>query len=628
MQEINKKYFQLLSEKYPTVQAVSKEIINLNAILNLPKGTEHFMSDFHGEYESFYHILNNCSGVIKEKVDLLFKDIRSPEERKEICTLIYYPREKMNLMKQQGINLSHRYRAILNELIEIARLLSSKYTRSKVRKALPMDYAYIIDELLHAQKDEDDNQLRYHKKIIDTIIDIGNAEEFIVALSAMIKRLAVDHLHVVGDIFDRGPSADRIIDELMQHHSVDIQWGNHDILWMGAVCGSSICVANVIYNNIKYQNTQILENGYGIALRNLTIFADRTYKDTDPMKSAVKAIAVIMFKLEGQVIKRHPEYDMNDRLLLDKIDMENGTVVIDGKEYKVKDTDFPTVSKESPYELTKEEQKVINELTDAFVSSQRLRKHIEFLYEKGSMYKLFNDNLLFHGCIPLDDSGNFDGVVINDHIYKGRKYMDYADSCARKAFYEKDNKDAKDFMWYLWCGRKSPLSGRHIKTFERAFIEDKSAWYEEKNPYYEYYKEERICNMILREFELYSERSHIINGHTPVRTNKGELPVRAHGKLLVIDGGFCKKYHETTGIAGYTLIFNSHGMRIKAHQPFESIYKALTENTDIESQSELVEVEKERIFVKDTDIGKRIQSNINDLKKLLELYRSRQLVQE
>ena len=332
MQEINKKYFQLLSEKYPTVQAVSKEIINLNAILNLPKGTEHFMSDFHGEYESFYHILNNCSGVIKEKVDLLFKDIRSPEERKEICTLIYYPREKMNLMKQQGINLSHRYRAILNELIEIARLLSSKYTRSKVRKALPMDYAYIIDELLHAQKDEDDNQLRYHKKIIDTIIDIGNAEEFIVALSAMIKRLAVDHLHVVGDIFDRGPSADRIIDELMQHHSVDIQWGNHDILWMGAVCGSSICVANVIYNNIKYQNTQILENGYGIALRNLTIFADRTYKDTDPMKSAVKAIAVIMFKLEGQVIKRHPEYDMNDRLLLDKIDMENGTVVIDGQE--------------------------------------------------------------------------------------------------------------------------------------------------------------------------------------------------------------------------------------------------------------------------------------------------------
>lgn len=615
-----KKYMKLLAEKFSSREAVSREIINLSAILNLPKGTEHFMSDLHGEYEAFYHILNNCSGVIREKVALLFNGVLTDFEQQEICTLIYYPREKLAMLKKAGTVCDEWYRMILNRLIDIAKLLSSKYTRSKVRKAMPEEFAYIIDELLHVQKDEDDNQVMYHSKIIDTILDIQITDEFIVALSALIKELAVDHLHIVGDIFDRGPYADRILDLLQEYHSLDIEWGNHDILWMGAATGSQACIANVIYNNLKYQNTEILESGYGISLRNLTLFAMQTYHVEDPMEAAKKAIAVILFKLEGEIINRHDEYGMKDRLLLHRIDKDKATVVIDGQSIAIKDREFPTLDYETPYELSYEEQVVMEEFKTAFLNSVRLQSHIRFMYEKGSMYRIYNGNLLYHGCIPMDDMGNFEGIEMEGEIYQGKSYLDYADRTARRAYYARQDDDAKDFMWYLWAGRKSPLCGRNLKTFERVFVPDESTWKEETDPYYRFYKEEKICNMILREFGLYTSMSHIINGHTPVRTVEGEQPIRANGKLLVIDGGFCENYHKTTGIAGYTLIYNSHGLRLKSHHPFESVSHALQENKDIESESQMIETEKSRILVRNTDSGRQIMEYIEDLKSLLYTY--------
>lgn len=623
----DERYLELLAEKYPTEQAVSREIINLTAILSLPKGTEHFMSDLHGEYEAFCHILNNCSGVIREKVDLLFGETLSDFDREEICTLIYYPVEKLELVRKEGKNNEEWYRATLGELIDIARLLSSKYTRSKVRKAMPKEYAYILDELIHVQKDEDDNQVVYHRNILDTLLELDNADEFIEVLAGLIKRLAVDHLHIVGDIFDRGACADRIIDLLMQYHSLDIEWGNHDILWMGAAAGSKACIATVVRNNLKYNNTKILENSYGISLRNLALFAEKIYPNEEPMKAALKAISVMLFKLEGQVILRNPDYNMTDKLLLHKVNVEKQTVEIDGTEYAIKEEAFPTVNFDSGdmediYQLSEEEEQVMEGLRMAFVNSIRLRQHIDFLYQRGSMYRIFNGNLLYHGCVPLDESGNLEGVAFSKKRYHGREYLDYAERIARRAWSKDARQKDRDFMWYLWCGRKSPLSGRNIKTFERTYVLDENTWFEQSNPYYKFYHEEKICNMILHEFGLYSERSHIINGHTPVRTSKGEHPVRAEGKLLVIDGGFCKSYHKTTGIAGYTLIFNSHGIRIKSHQPFQSVYAALTENKDIESKSELVETEKERLMVRDTDSGKKIKEDIDGLKMLLQAYRN------
>lgn len=623
----DERYLELLAEKYPTEQAVSREIINLTAILSLPKGTEHFMSDLHGEYEAFCHILNNCSGVIREKVDLLFGETLSDFDREEICTLIYYPVEKLELVRKEGKNNEEWYRATLGKLIDIARLLSSKYTRSKVRKAMPKEYAYILDELIHVQKDEDDNQVVYHRNILDTLLELDNADEFIEVLAGLIKRLAVDHLHIVGDIFDRGACADRIIDLLMQYHSLDIEWGNHDILWMGAAAGSKACIATVVRNNLKYNNTKILENSYGISLRNLALFAEKIYPNGEPMKAALKAISVMLFKLEGQVILRNPDYNMTDKLLLHKVNVEKQTVEIDGTEYAIKEEAFPTVNFDSGdmediYQLSEEEEQVMEGLRMAFVNSIRLRQHIDFLYQKGSMYRIFNGNLLYHGCVPLDESGNLEGVAFGKKRYHGREYLDYAERIARRAWSKDARQKDRDFMWYLWCGRKSPLSGRNIKTFERTYVLDENTWFEQSNPYYKFYHEEKICNMILHEFGLYSERSHIINGHTPVRTSKGEHPVRANGKLLVIDGGFCKSYHKTTGIAGYTLIFNSHGIRIKSHQPFQSVYAALTENKDIESKSELVETEKERLMVRDTDSGKKIKEDIDGLKMLLQAYRN------
>lgn len=622
----DEKYLELLAEKYPTEQAVCREIINLKAILGLPKGTEHFMSDLHGEYEAFCHILNNCSGVIREKVDLLFEETLSDIDREEICTLIYYPVEKLEMMKKESRNNEEWYRVILGELIEIARLLSSKYTRSKVRKAMPDEYAYILDELIHVQKDEDDNQVAYHQNIIDTLLELDSADAFIEVLAALIKRLAVDHLHIVGDIFDRGPCADRIMDLLMNYHSLDIEWGNHDILWMGAAAGSEACIATVIRNNLKYHNIRILENSYGISLRDLTLFAEKLYPDTEPMEAALKAISVLLFKLEGQVILRNPDYQMTDKLLLHQVNVQNHIVCIAGTDYEICEETFPTVSfdpsnPEVSYKLTAEEKQVMEGLRMAFVGSVRLRQHMDFLYQKGSMYRIFNGNLLFHGCVPLDESGNLEGVVFHQKRYRGRDYLDYAEWIARRAWSKDATQKELDFMWYLWCGRKSPLSGRNIKTFERTYVKDESTWHEASNPYYQYYEQEKICNMILHEFNLYSDRSHIINGHTPVRTSRGEHPVRANGRLMVIDGGFCKSYHKTTGIAGYTLIFNSHGIRIKSHQPFQSVYAALTENKDIESRSELVETERERLMVRNTDTGKKILENIKGLKMLLQAYR-------
>ena len=616
------KFLHLLSEKYPTRQQVCTEIINLQAILNLPKGTEHFMSDLHGEYEAFFHILNNSAGVIREKVDMAFEEVLTARERSSLCTLIYYPQEKLRRIREEGRNTEEWYRFVLQKLIDLAKLLSSKYTRSKVRKAMPSEYSYILDELLHAQPDEDNNQLVYHSKIIDTLLRLEEGDDFIIALSSLIKRLAVDHLHIVGDIFDRGERPDAILNMLMDHHSLDIEWGNHDILWMGAACGSQACIAAVVRNCLSYNNISVLEQGYGISLRPLVLFAEKMYDEEDPNKAAKKAISIILFKLEGQIIRRNPEYQMEDRLLLDKVDYENACIELDGKSYPLKEKHFPTVDRDDPYKLSQAEREIMDELEKLFLESEQLQRHVEFLYSHGSMYQVFNGNLLFHGCVPLDEDGALKAIHLEGRIYQGRSYMDYADMAARRAFFNEDPPQRYlDFMWYLWCGSNSPLSGRVVKTFERTFIEDKSTWEEPKNPYYEYQSSEPVCRMLLREFGLYSENSHIINGHTPVHVNQGENPLKAHGRLIVIDGGFCKAYQKTTGIAGYTLIFNSHGMRLKSHQPFSGMEAALEENMDIDSESQQVVTFPKRVMVADTDTGERLKEQIADLEDLLTAYR-------
>lgn len=617
----NTKYLKLLKQNYSSSQAVIREIVNLTAITNLPKGTEFFLSDIHGEYEAFLHIMNNCSGVIKEKVDLIFKDTLSEFDRQELCTLIYYPREKMTLLGETNRIDGNWYAMTLNHLIMIAKLLSSKYTRSKVRKALPEDYAYIIDELLHAQEDEDANQIRYHKQILQTIIELEDADEFIIALSQLIKRLAVDHLHIVGDIFDRGGSADKILDLLYDYHSLDIEWGNHDILWMGAACGNDACICSVIRNNLKYDNVEILENAYGISLRQLILFGMKTYGIEDGIKAALAAVTVILFKLEGQLIKAHPEYEMSDRLLLEQLDDTKNKVMIEGEWVTMNTNAFPTVDLADPYELTEEETEILRKLHRNFVSSQRLQKHIRFLYEKGSMYNVYNGNLIYHGCVPVDKNGAFDKLCIDGKYYHGKALLDKCEEKARAAYLDNPDKDDIDFMWFLWGGEKSPLCGRKLKTFEREYVDKESLWTEESNPYYSKYYDESFCCQILHEFGLYDDDSHIINGHTPVHAIEGENPVRANGRLFVIDGGFCRSMNKATGIAGYTLIFNSHGLRLKAHTPFTSVEDALMNNTDIESSSEIIEKDLQRMFVKDTDIGKHLLEEISDLRKLLENYR-------
>ena len=619
MNQEQRKYLSLLAEKFPTRQAVCTEIINLAAIMNLPKGTEHFMSDIHGEYDAFLHIMNNCSGVIREKIEMIFADVLNDTEKRALRTLIYYPKEALQRLHDEGKISPKWYRETLRHMIEIARVLSSKYTRSKVRKAMPKEFGYIIDELLHALPDEDGNQLAYHERILDTIVGIQNGDEFIIALAALIKRLAVDHLHIVGDLFDRGADADKIIELLLDYPSLDIQWGNHDVLWMGAAAGNEACIANVVRNNVRYNNIRILESGYGISLRRLQLFAEKTYEGT-PAKAMVKAINVMMFKAEGELILRHPEFEMQDRLLLDKVDTEKGTVTIDGVEYAMNTMEFPTVDWSDPYRMTPEEREVMDDLKRSFCQSPQLRRHIEFLYAVGSVYLKMNDNLLFHGCVPLTEDGQMEEVNFFGQFLRGKSYFEFCEKAARLA-YNTGEARYVDFMFYLWGGPKSPMCGRVVKTFERSYLDDKASWKEPQDPYYLFLDSEATSRMILREFGLKSDLSHIINGHTPVHASAGENPSKAGGKLIVIDGGFSRAYHKTTGIAGYTLIYNSHGMRIKSHMPFESVERVISENLDIESRANQFEIEPYRVMVGDTDIGKRLAAQIEDLNELLTAYR-------
>ena len=635
------KYLRLLAGKYPTIQSVCTEIINLSAILNLPKGTEHFMSDLHGEADAFRHILNNCSGVIREKVDMVFGHSMPERERQWFSTLIYYPREKLNEVKQGTENMEDWYSITLYRLVELCRQVASKYTRSKVRKALPPEFEYIIDELLHTSGDEDNKQA-YYQHIISTIIDVRRADEFIIALAALIKRLAVDRLHIVGDIYDRGPRADRILDMLMEHHCVDIQWGNHDILWMGAAAGSEACIMNVLNLALQYNTLNIVENGYGISLRDMIAFAQETYKDCtwfmprtpddkaylktsmDTLSKVHKAVAIIQFKLEGQLIARHPEYGMDDRRLLDKIDYDEQMITIGGKRYPLNDCHFPTIDPADPYALTEAEAALTASLRHAFRTSPRLQKHVGFLYSSGGMYRCCNGYLLFHGCIPMDEAGNFLPFNTPDGPVSGKAYMDYAEAAARKAYYgpKCSRQPYEDFMWYLWCGRYSPLFGREkISTFERYFVSDRETWTEEKNAYYCHIQSRETCERILQEFGLTGPESRIINGHVPVRTREGESPIKADGRLMVIDGGFCRAYHETTGIAGYTLIYNSYGLKLVSHETFPGTQSAINENKDILTTTNIFERSRSRCLVRDTDVGCELQASIDDLNRLLRAYR-------
>lgn len=639
------KYLNQLSKTYKNIQEVSEEIINLQAILNLPKGTELFMSDIHGEYEAFLHILNNGSGIIKSKIEDIYDKKLTEEERKNLASLIYYPEEKLNLIKKNTNNINEWYKITLYKLIEVTRAVSSKYTRSKVRKAMPKGFDYIIDELLHLQGN-DSNKEDYYNQIIDSIIDLNRADNFIIAICELIKRMAIDHLHIVGDIYDRGPGAPIIMDKLMDFHSLDIEWGNHDILWMGAACGNEACIANVVRICSRYDNLATLEEGYGINIRPLSIFATEIYKNDDCEKfmprnkelskysnsdkivlaKIQKAISIIQFKIEGNLVKRHPEYKMKDRLLLDKIDIEKGIININGKDYKLNDTNFPTINFKSPYKLTKEEEEIMERLKNSFMHSEKLNKHVNFLYANGHMYKNFNDNILFHGCIPMTEKGDFEKVEILGKSLKGKELMEHIESVAHKAYYgenTEEKNDAIDLMWYFWCGPKSPLFGKDkAATFERYFLEDKQTHKENKNPYYNLINNEEICNKILENFESNIEEGHIINGHMPVKAKDGESPIKANGKMIVIDGGFAKAYQSTTGIAGYTLTYNSHGLILAMNEPFESKCKAIEEGLDIRSQTILKENIVNRKKVSDTDIGKKLKEEVEDLKKLLSAYRS------
>lgn len=638
------RYLKMLSRLYPTVREAGTEIINLKAIMNLPKGCEHFISDVHGEYEAFLHILNSCSGEVRARIDLLFSHSLTRAERDQLATLIYYPEEKMEQIKPAIDDLDEWYRITLHRLIQLARLVTERYTRSKVRKALPADFGYIMEELLYTHGEEIDKR-DYFENIITTIIQIRQAKPFIAAVCALIKWAVVDHLHLVGDIFDRGPRADIIMDSLMEHHSVDIQWGNHDILWMGAASGSRTLVATVLSNSIHYNNLDVVETGYGISLRPLSVFANEVYKHCDVSRFAVKltdeddstsekdrvlsarmykAITVILFKLEGQKILRHPEYGMNDRLMLDKIDYQNKCITIDGTVYPLEDVEFPTVDPADPYALTPEENAVIDQLTASFRHSEKLQRHVRFLYSKGSLYKIYNGNLLFHGCIPMDASGAFQKFNLDGVERSGKDFCDYADKAARQAYYKADGPERKismDFLWFLWAGRNSPIFGRdRMTTFERRLIADKLAWTEAKNAYYTLYEDPEICDKILREFGLEGPHCHIINGHVPVKARKGESPIKGGGKLIVIDGGFCKAYQPTSGIAGYTLIYNSHSFRIVAHQPFVGRECAIRENFDISSSTTLFERLESRQKIQETDTGHELQKRIDDLLLLLDAY--------
>ena len=647
--ENEKNYLEYLAELYPTIEKAATEIINLQSVINLPKGTEHFLSDIHGEYEAFSHVLRNGSGAVRKKIDDVFGHTLGISEKRALATLIYYPRERLEMEKKQQEDIDDWYKVMLYRLIDVCKIVSSKYTRAKVRKALPADYGYIIEELI-TEKPEVLDKEAYYEAIIQTILEIGSAENFIIAVAELIQRLVVDHLHIIGDIFDRGPEPYKIMDCLMNYHSLDIQWGNHDVLWMGAATGQLACVASTIRICLHYGNLDVLEDGYGINLLPLARFAMEVYenspckpyqpkvmqnsgvteRDVLLMAQMHKAISVIQFKIEGQMIKRHPEYKMEGRALLEKIDYEKGTIEIDGKDYPLKDADFPTVDPRDPYKLTPGEDQLIRTLQASFLNSDKLQKHIRLLFSKGSMYLIVNSNLMYHASIPMTDEGEFKTVIVDGKPYAGRSLLDKLDRLTREAYFggngAKSQQMALDYMWYLWCGPESPFFDKaKMATLERYLIEDKKTHHEEKGAYYKHLDDTKMCSMILSAFGLDPEKSHIISGHVPVKTCKGESPIKAGGKLLMIDGGFSKAYHSETGIAGYTLIYNSHGLQLVQHEPFESAVKAVEEGKDIISTKVIVEATTDRITVRDTTIGKELQVQIDDLKNLLAAYRSGQI---
>ncbi len=638
------RYLTLLAKKFPTVAEACSEIINLEAILDLPKGTEHFLTDIHGEYEAFQHVLRNASGSVSRKVDEVFGQTLRESEKKELCTLIYYPEEKLELVKAAENDIEDWYRITLHQLIRVARAVSSKYTRSKVSKALPQSFAYIMQELLHESLSEP--KQGYVNVIISTIIEIGRADHFIIAMCELIQRLTIDSLHIVGDIFDRGPGAHIILDTLHKYHDIDVQWGNHDILWMGAACGNEACIANVLRIALRYGNLSTIEDGYGINLLPLATFAMDVYGDDEcemfmPTATAMahsaktnrliakmqKAIAVIQFKVEGHIIDRNPEYEMQDRNLLDQIDYEKGTIVMGGATQELRDKNLPTIDPRDPYKLTDEEANVMRKLQLSFVNSDKMRKHMRWLYAKGSLYLVRNSNLMFHASMPMNEDGSFMQVRVHGKEYCGKALFDKVDEVVRAAYYgdpatEQHQRDV-DYMWYLWCGPHSPFFDKDKMTnFEKYFIADKELKKEKKGHYYTLRNEYDICVKVLKEFGLEGPHSHIINGHVPVKVAKGEQPVKAGGKLLVIDGGFSKAYQSETGIAGYTLIYHSRGLQLVQHEPFQSTQKAIEEGVDIISNRFVLEFTNDRVKVRDTDIGRELIGQIQDLKKLLCAYRS------
>lgn len=644
------RYLERLAELYPTIASVSTEIINLEAILNLPKGTEHFLTDIHGEYEAFDHVLKNGSGSVRRKVNDVFGNTLCQQDKQTLATLIYYPKEKMEQILSQTENKEEWYRLTLYRLIEICKRAASKYSRSKVRRAIPPEFTYILEELM-AEKDGSIDKTSYYNAIVNTIVRVGRGKECIIAMCELIQRLVVDHLHIVGDIYDRGPAPHLIMEKLIDYHSVDIQWGNHDVLWMGAAAGQPGCIANVIRICARYGNLDILEDAYGINLLPLATFALNVYGD-DPCscfqlkgdsalnqyEAAVnikmhKAISIIQFKAEGQIIKAHPEFHMENRNLLHRIDFEQGTITLpDGTVHPLLDTHFPTVDPKDPYAYTEMEAEIMERLVHAFRHCEKLQRHIRFLLTKGSLYKIYNGNLLYHGCIPLNKDGSFKEVEIQGSFYHGRMLYDVLESYVRKGFMSVSRKEqrlGRDMMWYIWLHEDSPLFGKEkMATFERYFLEDKATHKENKNPYYRYLEDETVVNRIFEEFGLSPDDSHIINGHVPVKSKNGESPVKCNGKVLVIDGGFSKAYQKETGIAGYTLTYNSYGLILAALEPFESREAAILHEIDIRSDSVVVKRVNKRKLVSDTDTGKELKEKIADLEQLLMAYHSGLLMEQ
>jgi fructose-1,6-bisphosphatase-3 len=650
MEKLNLKFLQSLATQYPSVAKACTEIINLQAILNLPKETEHFVSDVHGEYEQFLHILKTGSGAIRNKIEDVFGNTLCARDKKSLAALIYYPEQKVERMRLEMSEEDFQdwYKVSLHRLIAVCKESSAKYTRSKLRKSLPPDFSYILEELL-SENNRVVEKEEYYNEIFDTIIRLNRAKEFIVAIAGVIQKLVVTRLHVIGDIFDRGPGPHIIMDHLMQHSNVDFQWGNHDVVWMGAASGNKACIANVIRLSARYNNLSVLEDGYGINLVPLASFAIETYandpcqcfrvhaqEDSNLQEVSLnmkmhKAIAIIQFKLEGQLIKRRPEFNMDRRLLLDKIDYEEGTIKIDGKKYELLDKSFPTVDPNNPYELSEAEESLMNRLCMNFLNCEKLQEHIRFLFNKGGLYLCYNSNLLYHGCVPLDENGKFRKVKIGNKQYSGKELYDVLEYYARKGYYEQDNKDeheyGKDIMWYIWSNENSPVYGKEkMATFERYFIADKEVQIERKDHYYRLIEKEEVVNNILKEFNVDVEKGHIINGHMPVHVKEGESPVKCNGKVMIIDGGFSKAYRGTTGIAGYTLIYNSRGLRLVSHETFTSTEDVI--EIDVHSDTVIREISAQREKVGDTETGRQLKEQISDLEKLLHAYRTGQILEK